>query len=372
MTKALQLVAFDVPDPPDYGGAIDVYYKIKALVDAGVEVHFHCFDYGRGPSPRLEALCASVKYYPRRRSPLKFLDSRPFIVATRDDPDLVKALSQRNDPIWVEGLHGGAILEATELKDYPRFVRTHNVEHHYYRSLADVSPSPFQRFYLRREAQKLEAYEAILSRAQGLFPLSQADTRYFQKQFSAVTYLPVFQSMTEVHIPKGVGTYVLYHGNLAVGENDQAARYLVSEVFSALDIPLVIAGRRPSLRLKREAADYSHVRLVEPETVAAMDQWIQDAQIHILPTFQATGLKLKLLKALFQGRHVLVNDAMLTDPELRNACSVFASPEEAQKLIKSRFQVPVPPKEIQARQQLLETVYNPHTNAAKIIRQIFV
>lgn len=34
----LHVVSFQVPFPPDYGGLIDVYYKLKALKEAGCSV----------------------------------------------------------------------------------------------------------------------------------------------------------------------------------------------------------------------------------------------------------------------------------------------------------------------------------------------
>ena len=39
----LNVVSFDIPYPPDYGGVIDIYYKIKALNSAGIKIHLHCF-----------------------------------------------------------------------------------------------------------------------------------------------------------------------------------------------------------------------------------------------------------------------------------------------------------------------------------------
>ena len=41
----LHIISFTIPYPPNYGGAIDVFYKIKALHSAGVKVHLHCFSY---------------------------------------------------------------------------------------------------------------------------------------------------------------------------------------------------------------------------------------------------------------------------------------------------------------------------------------
>lgn len=43
----LHIVSFHIPIPQNYGGVIDIYYKVKALHDIGVKVILHCFEYGR-------------------------------------------------------------------------------------------------------------------------------------------------------------------------------------------------------------------------------------------------------------------------------------------------------------------------------------
>ena len=60
----LHVIAFDVPYPANYGGVIDVFYRVKALSEAGVKVHLHCFEYGRGEQEILKR-CYEVKYYKR-------------------------------------------------------------------------------------------------------------------------------------------------------------------------------------------------------------------------------------------------------------------------------------------------------------------
>ena len=37
MNKKLYIVCLDAPAPADYGGAIDMYYKIEALAQKGFE-----------------------------------------------------------------------------------------------------------------------------------------------------------------------------------------------------------------------------------------------------------------------------------------------------------------------------------------------
>ena len=124
-----------MPYPPNYGGVIDVYYKIKSLHQLGCEIILHCFDYGRGQQSELEKYCKQIFYYPRHKSIFKFLNSLPYIVSTRNDSELLKNLKQNNYPILFEGLHSCFFLNHNDLQDRFKVVRTHNIEHDYYLSL---------------------------------------------------------------------------------------------------------------------------------------------------------------------------------------------------------------------------------------------
>ena len=76
----LHVVSFQVPYPPDYGGLIDVYYKLKALKEAGCSVVLHTYRYGMEEQPALLDVADDVHYYERFtgwRSMFSFL---PYIV----------------------------------------------------------------------------------------------------------------------------------------------------------------------------------------------------------------------------------------------------------------------------------------------------
>ncbi|MCC8094833.1 MAG: glycosyltransferase family 1 protein, partial [Tannerellaceae bacterium] len=66
MDRYLNIIALNIPWPPNYGGIIDIYYKIKALHALGIKIILHCFEYERGASPELDSLCDQVYYYKRR------------------------------------------------------------------------------------------------------------------------------------------------------------------------------------------------------------------------------------------------------------------------------------------------------------------
>ena len=53
-----------------------------------------------------------------------------------------------------------------------------------------------------------------------------------------------------------------------------------------------------------------------------MCELISAAHVNILVTFQQTGLKLKLLNALFNGRYCLVNPGMVSGTELGDLCEI--------------------------------------------------
>jgi hypothetical protein len=102
-----------------------------------------------------------------------------------------------------------------------------------------------------------------------------------------------------------------------------------------------------------------------------MFELIQNAQVNILITFQATGLKLKLLNTLYQGRFCLVNPAMVQGTGLEGLCTVAddapAMQGELELLFKKEFDI----RAVDQRRHLLEQNYSNTKNAEKIIQWAF-
>jgi hypothetical protein len=155
----LNIVSFDVPYPPDYGGAIDIYYKLETLNDLGIKIYFHCFQYGRNGSKRLEELCVDTFYYPRKRNLIHLFSQKPYIVETRFSSELLENLLKNDAPILFEGLHSTYWIESPKLKDRMKILRAHNIEHDYYNELSKVELNRLKKWYLKLECWKLKAYE---------------------------------------------------------------------------------------------------------------------------------------------------------------------------------------------------------------------
>ncbi|MFM7080120.1 MAG: hypothetical protein ACKOYC_10075 [Bacteroidota bacterium] len=371
-SKATQIhvISFDVPFPPTYGGVIDVYYKIKALHAKGVHVHLHCFQYGREQSSQLEQVCASVHYYARNVSRAQLFTKWPYIVKSRQSEKLVEALIKDDFPIIFEGLHTCGILDDPRLSGRFKIVRTHNVESDYYRSLAKVERNIFKRYYFHNEASKLEAFEPVLAKADAIAAISRNDTEYFDKEYKNAFYIPAFHSNEKVQIIPGKGKFALYHGNLAVGENNEAALYLVNKVFQSSDIPLMIAGSRPSKELRQAVLKNNHITLLSDLSTRQIHDLIRDAHINILPTFQPTGIKLKLLSALYNGRFAVVNTPMVENTGLEALCHVADDPEDTRRVVEQLMEVDFPTEEILLREKILGNSFSNEINVQKLLNLV--
>lgn len=360
-----------MPLPADYGGVIDVFYKIKSLQQAGWEITLHCFSYGREEDATLEHYCKNVHYYTRKTGLSKILSPLPYIVATRDDDSLLSNLLKDESPILFEGLHTTFHLRNPALSQRCTIVRTHNIEHVYYRALANKEKHLLKRFYFLSEAAKLEKYEAVLHRSALIAAIAQHEQKYFESVYGSKSFLlPPFHDADNVSSLPGTGKFALYHGNLSINENKQSALFLIDQVFSKINYPLIIAGHQPSNLLKQKVRNYPHIILEENPTAERMALLQQQAHVHVLPTFQSTGIKLKLISALFNGRHVLVNDEMLEGTTLQPACVIANTAEKWRSEILRLAEVNFTEDLIEKRRALLSTAYSNSNNAIVLTEKI--
>lgn len=371
--KHLHIVSFDVPYPPNYGGVQDVYYKLVALKKAGVNIHLHCFKYGRGPAPELNELCTEVNYYPRKTGIWFSLGIRPYIVQSRKSKELIQRLEKDNYPILFEGLHSCYLLSDERLKGRKKIYRESNIEHQYYYHLFKAERNLLRKLYFVSASLKLLLFQRILKHATLMLVVSQDDTEYLQRKFRSqrVIYLPSFHANEEFSALPGKGDYALYHGKLSVSENQEAARFLIEKVFSELDHKLVIAGLDPPDHIIRLAKTYPNVELVSNPDDESMSNLIRNAQVNVLVTFQPTGLKLKLLNTLYQGRFCVANPEMLAGTGLCRLCEVARGIDQLKEKINQAFSKEFDVAEVENRRKILEKNYSNQAKAERLINLIF-
>ena len=279
-SRRFHVVSLQVPFPPDYGGVIDIYYKLKALKKMGYETWLHTFQYDRSRAEQLNEVAARVSYYPRHRSVIRQLSHIPYIVSSRHCSKLLDDLLSDNAPILFEGLHCCAFLSDKRLKDRIKLVRTHNIEHEYYKELSRKT-SGWKKLYYELEAVKLAKYEKILLHADAILAIS-----------------------------------------------------------------VRLVERTPG------------AQLIANPSEEQMNQLIEKAAANLLVTFQPTGLKLKLLNALFHGGHCIVNSKMLFGTGLDKACLIADTPQAMARAVETALNEPFDQAKRTERIQLLKAYDN--------------
>jgi glycosyltransferase involved in cell wall biosynthesis len=372
LDKHLHIVTHDVPWPVDYGGVVDIFYKIKTLSQLGIKIHLHCFTKNKLPQPLLNRFCETVEYYERKITFQSCL--LPYIVSSRNDKRLLKNLKKDNYPILLEGIHCTYHLFKNKLEQRKILVRLFNVEHYYYDQIAKTQKSVFKKYYAKVESFLLLKYEKKLARKNITFlALSNKDKVTYENKLLAqsVYFIPPFIGWNKIKTTETLGNFCLYHGNLSVSENEKAAEWLLKEVFTKLEIPFVIAGKNPSPYLKKLAHQFSHTCLVENPSEHELDDLIRKAQINIIPSFNQTGIKLKLINVLLNGKHCITNLEGVEGSGLNALCSICHDSFDFQQKISTLFIQNISEEDILIRKEILENVFNNISNANKLMSLIY-
>jgi len=322
LKRTLNIVSFNVPYPPDYGGAIEVFYKLKSLSEAGVKIYLHTFEYGRGKQAELENYCEKVFYYPRKRSLFKGLGLTPYIVASRKTRSLIDNLNEIQAPVLFEGIHSTYPLRSSRFKPTRTLVRMHNLEDQYYRGLAKTEPNALKKFFYRVEALKLKRYQKILKKCDLVLSISPSDQVFLSESLGVdSSFLPAFHPNERLlHLEKK-GYFSLFHGDLSVWDNLKAARYL-ADVFSKLDLSLIVAGRTDDRKLLQKVEEAKNIQFIPLENQDQLNDLIQRAHINVFWSENSAGIKIRLLNALFNGRYCLVNSPMVRGSGLEGLCEI--------------------------------------------------
>lgn len=342
MYKPLHLVTFDIPYPADYGGAIDVYYKLKRLHKLGYAVTLHCFEYAdRKPSEVLESLTYKTYYYKRKLSVSSFFKKEPFIVCTRNDKTLLEHLLEDDAPILFEGLHSTYWYHHKYLSNRIKAVRMHNIEWQYYEQLAAMEKHWLKKFFFYIESKKLKQYEHTFftNTCNTVLCISKHDTDYFSKKYpmSRAIHLQPFHPFDCIQSLEGTGEYILFHANLAINDNEQAALFLIHNVFGKIDYPCIIAGKSPSLKLYEAIKTKQNISIIANPDEPTMLSLLQNAQINVLWSNQADGVKLKLLYAFCIGRFIIANPNIVLNAGLDDFVTITASSEAMVESINTFF-----------------------------------
>ncbi|WKD84932.1 hypothetical protein KCTC32516_00269 [Polaribacter huanghezhanensis] len=367
-SKRLHIVSFNIPYPPSYGGVIDVFYKIKELHQLNIEIYLHCFEYDRPQQKELEKYCTKVFYYNRASKIKSLFSSIPFIIKNRENNLLINTLKKIKAPILFEGLHTTFPLTKT-IFDSKTFVRTHNIEHNYFKELAKSEANVFKKLFYQLEAIKLKKYESVLKNVTGVFSISPFEQEYFSSKYGEkCDYIPAFHEAKLIKNHSTKGSFILYHGDLRISDNIKAALFLI-DVYKESSFKLVIASSDKSSVIK-EIDTHQNIDFKSINNQNELKILFKKAHINTLITFQKTGIKLKLLNSLYQGKFIIGNSKMIADTGLEDLCELANTKEEILQKTGLLFSKEFSESEIEKRKEKLKS-FSPNNSAKKMMEIIF-
>lgn len=367
----VNIVTYEYPYPAGYGGLMEVYYKIRYLAEAGVKIHLHSFFLRQQPDDHMKKFVASQHFYPRKKPTPRLHNSVAYIIQSRKHPDLLKNLLDNEAPIIFDGLHTTAFLNHPDLSQRKKLLRAHNVEQYYYRGLSNNTPSQSRKIYYKRQSQLISKAEASLKKLDKILTLSTLDEKFFKDLYPEmeIETIPAFHPFSKVQSSSGMGDYCLFQANLSIADNHKAALFLIEQIFSHLSLPLIIAGRNPSLSLIKKARKHKNIELIVNPSDEEMEKLLRNTQLNIMPSYINTGMKLKILHALHTSRHCLVNHAAVAGSGMEELCYFAESKSDFMKEINYLFSKPFTAETIKDRQTYLNKHFNNKANA-ELIRQM--
>jgi hypothetical protein len=329
----ITLVCHDIPYPAIHGGRIDMWRRIKAFSQIGVELQLICW-FDRVPQreevaeikkyvdstyfiPFKHDLCSTgYRLLNLLRYPLE-VTSR-LVVGQQLDRLVSQVRAFKPHLVWLDGIHGGDV--ASKLShhfDIPIVTRCHNIEHLYYQRLftSAIGTSKVKRYL---SVSHLETYEKALLKDSLLFyDISAEDLKFWKSRgFKNGRYLPPLmeihksQKLDKIH-PK-IDAYhqydVVFLGNLYSNNNVAGIIWFLTQVLPEIrtqrpNIKVLIAGAKPINKIRQLCEDTDGVDLsINPPSSTEI---YNSGRVLINPVLTGSGVSIKSLEMLMSGKQIV-------------------------------------------------------------------
>jgi len=317
MPLKILFLTYDLPYPLNSGGRIRSYNLIKNL-----SAHFEItlYSYYR-TSDQLQAVsgfssfCRESRFFQRKR-PWQagnffhsMLTLRPYMASLYYSNQLENQLnldlaSNHFDFVHFESFYPALFLPLVKQKNVVAVMGNQNIEYRVYQRFADQQFWPLRPF-IKAEALRMRLFEEYLWKKADLNLAISAHDAASIRRVTGRPPLIIANGVNTVdfkkHLGSRDGSQLLFIGSLSYKANDDAARFLLEEIF-----PLV-KHRLPSARLTivswyKPSWLESHlkngsVRLIQDKQKHP-SSFMATADIFVAPMRIASGTNIKILEAM--------------------------------------------------------------------------
>lgn len=346
---------------------------IKALSQEGIQIHLHLFQESGSVHQDMESHLTEIQFYKRNHGHKGFSFSTPYSIGSRADENLIRNLEKDQYPILFEGIESTYFLYRGYFKDRISLVRLQNLQSQNPGTPLKLQFKGVNKIYSYYEEKLCRSYEKEILKKQNCnltsSNLNEELISYNIESKSIV--VPQFIGMAPAMGLEGNGNFCLFHGKLSDKATEDAAIWLLNNVFNVLEVPLVIAGENPSDALEDAAHKKMHTCIVANPGEKEMMELIKKAQLHILPSSLSSSSKNAILQTLVLGRHILIHHDVNKGTEFSMVCHQAAEPTEYVQKINELFETPFNQDEIEKRQSFLHREFNDKKYAGQLIKLLY-
>lgn len=296
------------PYPPVFGGAIDVWERIKGLNALGCTVDLMVTDKLNPEQHQLELLKGYIRhfFFVRRKNHIsQMFGNLPLQLLSRKNLSEVE-VHQSYDLIILESEFCWPVILNKSITYKKVVVRVHNIESHYFKMLGKSSASLKEKIYYKIEAAKIRKLSSIVfSKADRLWFISKDDLKSVNLPHKSIFMpFPINEEFVEPDIK--AGNNVVFMGSLFMQNNLFGLDWYLKNVHPKLietiaDYHFYIIG---SLKEKDDAiltkyGKLPHVSLVI--NTPCLKTFYHRAQVFINPMLHGSGVKVKSVNALVNG-----------------------------------------------------------------------
>lgn len=296
------------PYPPIFGGAIDVWERIKGLKSLGYQVDLIITDKITPTETQLNTLRLYVQnfYFVKRKNQLQqLLSNLPLQLLSRKGLATVK-INQNYDLVILESEFCWTITLNKTITYNKIVVRVHNIEHHYFKMLGKSSSSLKEKIYYKIEASKIKKFSSLVfAQVDKLWFISKDDLNTVNlPNKSTFMPFPINQSFVKPIVKEGYA--IVFMGSLFMQNNIFGLDWYLKNVHPLLisQLPnyhLYIVGslKEENANIQNKYANLQNVSIII--NAECLSEYYQKAQVFINPMFHGSGVKIKSVNALVNG-----------------------------------------------------------------------
>ena len=338
----IAILTAEVPYPDNSGGRRYTWERIKRLSELGNNIFLYSIrdeEIARVNELKLKEYCKEVKFYKRNKKINIMLNvNKPYSAISRYNKEIKKQLiidtnSKKIDIVIVDLPQ--LMYNIPKNLKIPIVLTQHNIEYKTFFNISKKSSKKIKKIVYYLEGIRLKRFEEKFYKSSiiKLFTfISKDDKKFFEKKYNIYNTLLIPMGIECVENKLGNRKFnnkIVFVGKMSYYPNEEAAKWFINHIFERIkkefpNIKMYLVGKDPS----EEIINLSSESIIVTGTVDSVNEFIDNADIIVIPLLSGGGVKIKLLEALSRNKIVITTLKGIEGTEFINKEHVLVADNE--------------------------------------------